>query len=192
MYVQPHHTAEELAARIRTEPRGKLARRLTAVRLALLGQAPEQIGPQVLLPPRQVRTWLSRYNASGLGGLLDRQGKGRKGPLTPQQEELLKQRLEAGPTEADGVCSLRGEDVRRILKEEFGVLRCLQAVYDLLHRLGFSLLRPRPRHPKGDPARQEAFKKSCPRRPPKRRRHTPDRRSRCGSRTRPASARRGR
>jgi hypothetical protein len=40
------------------------------------------------------------------------------------------------------------------------VLRCLQAVYDLLRRLGFAPLLPCPRHPKGDPARQEAFKKS--------------------------------
>lgn len=192
MHVQPHHTAEELAARIRSEPRAKLGRRLTAVRLALLGQAPEQVGPQVLLSARQVRTWVRRYNAAGLGGLLDRPGRGRKGPLTAAQEQRLKERLRAGPTPADGVCSLRGADVRRILAAEFGVLRCLQAVYDLLHRLGFEPLRPRPRHPKGDPARQEAFKKSCPRpsrRPP---RPTRARRSRSGSRTRPASARRGR
>jgi transposase len=192
MHVQPHHTAEDLAARIRSEPRAKLARRLTAVRLALLGQAPEQVGPQVLLSPRQVRTWVRRYNAAGLDGLRDRPGRGRKGPLTAAQEQRLKDRLRAGPTPADGVCSLRGEDVRRILAEEFGVLRCLQAVYGLLHRLGFEPLRPRPRHPKGDPARREAFKKSCPR--PLRRSPRPTwaRRSRSGSRTRPASARRGR
>jgi len=190
MHVEPHHTAEELAARIRREPRAKLARRLTAIRLALLGQAPEQVGPQVLLSARQVRTWISRYNASGLGGLLDREGRGRKGPLTAEQEQRLRQRLRAGPTEADGVCSLRGADVRRVLEEEFGVLRCLQAVYGLMHRLGFEPLRPRPRHPKGDPARREEFKKSCPRSSPRSPPRTPARRSRRGSRTRPASARR--
>jgi transposase len=151
-----------LAARIRSEPRAKVARRLTAVRLALLGQAPEQVGSQVLLSARQVRTWITRYNAAGLDGLLDRKGRGRRGSLTAAQEQRLQERLRAGPTPADGVCSLRGEDARRILAEEFGVLRCLQAVYDLLHRPGFAPLRPRPRHPKGDPARQEAFKKSCP------------------------------
>ncbi len=160
MHVEPHQTAEELAARIRCEPRAKLARRLTAVRLALLGQSPEQVGPQVLLSARQVRTWISRYNAAGPDGLLDRAGRGRKGPLTAEQRQRLKERLQAGPTPADGVRSLRGEDVRRILEKEFGVLRCLQAVYGLLHRLGFAPLRPRPRHPKGDAARQEEFKKS--------------------------------
>jgi transposase len=190
MRAEPHHSAEDLAARIRREPRGKIARRLTAIRLALLGQVPEQIGPQVLLSARQVRTWINRYNRGGLDGLLDRKGRGRKGPLSAEQGQRLKQRLQAGPTEADGVCSLRGADVRRILEEEFGVLRCLQAVYGLMHRLGLEPLRPRPRHPNGDPARQEEFKKtslgSSPRSPPP----TPARRSRRGSRTRPASGRR--
>jgi transposase len=192
MHVQPHHTAEELATRIRAATSAKIARRLTAVRLALLGQTPEQVGPQVLLSARQVRTWITRYNAAGPAGLLDRTGRGRKGPLTAEQQQRLQERLQAGPTPADGVCSLRGEDVRRILAKEFGVLRRLQAVYDLLHRLGFAPLRPRPRHPKGDAARQEEFKKSCPRLSPKPRRHTRGKRLKPGSRTRPASARRGR
>lgn len=70
-------------------------------------------------------------------------------------------RLRAGPTDADGVCALRGEDVRRILAAEFGVVRSLQATYDLLHRLGFEPLRPRPAHPKGDSAARAAFKNAC-------------------------------
>ena len=31
MHVEPHHTADELAALIRAEPRAKIARRLQAV-----------------------------------------------------------------------------------------------------------------------------------------------------------------
>jgi transposase len=192
MHVEPHHTGEELAALIRSEAAAKLARRLTAVRLVLLGQTPEQAGPQVLLSARQVRTWVNRYNAEGPAGLADKAGRGRKGPLTAEQGQALKRRVQAGPTPADGVCTLRGEDVRRILKEEFGVLRGLQAVYNLLHRLGLEPLRPRPRHPKGDPAKQEAFKKSSPRPSPRRRRPTPASGSRSGSRTRPGSGSRAR
>jgi transposase len=128
MHVEPHHTAEQLAGMTRAEPRSKRARRLSAVRLALLGQAAPAIAPQVLLSERQVRTWVARYNANGLAGLDDLQGRGRKGPLTPQQERRLRQRLRAGPTQADGCCAFRGRDVRRILREEFGVLRSLDAV----------------------------------------------------------------
>jgi transposase len=192
MHVEPHHTPDQLAALIRTEPRAKVARRLTAVRLALLGQAAPAIAAQVLLSDRQVRTWVARYNQGGPGALADRPGRGRHGPLTAEQQGRLRDRLRAGPTEADGVCALRGEDVRRLLQAEFGVLRSLQAVYDLLHRLGFGPLRPRPRHPKGDPQRQEEFKKSSPAGSPKSPRPTPASTSRPGSRTRPASASRAR
>jgi len=126
MRVTPHHTAEQLATLIRAEPRAKVARRLAAVRLALLGHTAPDIAAQVLLSDRQVRTWVARYNAGGAEALADRPGRGRKGPLTAAQEQGLTERLRAGPTPADDACTLRGQDVRRILAEEFGVLRSLQ------------------------------------------------------------------
>jgi transposase len=192
MHVDAHDTPERLADLIRAEPRARVARRLMAVRLALLGRTAPEIAPQVLLSERQVRAWVARYNADGAAALADRPGRGRKGPLSADDERRLRDRLRAGPTEADGVCALRGEDVRRILREEFGVVRSLQATYDLLHRLGFEPRRPRPRHPKADASAQEAFKKASPTgwpRPPRRTRASG---SRSGSRTRPASARRAR
>ena len=192
MHVAPHCTADQLAAAIRAEPRARVARRLTAVRLARLGHTAAGVAGQVLLSERQVRTWVARYNAGGPTALVDRPGRGRKAALTPDQQDRFQDRLRAGPTAADGVCTLRGEDARRILREEFGVRRSLQAVYDLLHRLGFEPLRPRPRHPAADAAAQQRFKKVSPGGSPKSRRRTRPSGSKSGSRTRPASARRGR
>ena len=192
MLVTPHHTAEQLAELIRAESRAKTARRLTAVRLALLGHTAADAAGRVLLSERQVRTWVARYNAAGTAGLADAAGRGRKPPLDAAQAARLAERLRAGPTPADGVCTLRGEDVRRILREEFGVLRCLQAVYDLLHRLGFEPLRPRPRHPSADAEARAAFKKVSPRSSPRSGRPGRASGSRYGSRTRPASASRAR
>jgi transposase len=98
-----------------------------------------------------------------LAGLEDEPGRGGKLPLDAEQQAELQRRLAAGPQEQDGGCTLRGEDVRRILHEEHGVKRSLSAVYYLLHRLGYSCLVPRPKHRKTDPERQEHFfKKSCP------------------------------
>lgn len=162
MHVEAHHTADQLAELIRAQSQAKVARRLSAVRLALLGRTAVDVGERVLLSERQVRVWVARYNEGGTDALADRTGRGRKPPLTGDQEQQLKNRLRAGPIDADGVCTLRGEDVRRILKAEFGLTRSLQAVYDLLHRLGFEPLRPRPRHPKSDPVAAERFKKASP------------------------------
>ena len=68
------------------------------------------------------------------------------------------QRLEAPPRPEDGVCALRAADVRRILEREFGVTMGRQAVYDLLPRLGYSDLMPRPHHEDANPEVQEFFK----------------------------------
>jgi len=108
---------------------------------------------------RAVQDWVARYNQEGLNGLETRPGRGRKGPPTAEEAERFRRRIEAGALPEDGVCVLRGLDVQRILRKEFGTLRSLDAVYRLLHRLGFSSLVPRPRHPKADPADQEEFKK---------------------------------
>ena len=53
---------------------------------------------------------------------------------------------------------VRGLDVQRILEQEFGALMSLQAVYDLLHRLGYNDLMPRPHHENAIPEVQEFFK----------------------------------
>jgi transposase len=160
MHVEPHCTLPELDELIRTERRPWVARRLRAIRSAVLGDTAGDIVEDLGASERSVRGWVARYNAGGLAALVDRPGRGRKSPVPADREEELKARLRAGPTAADRVCTLRGADVRRILADEFGVVRSLAATYDLLHRLGFEPLRPRPRHPKASDEEQEAFKKS--------------------------------
>ena len=159
MRVDPHYTADELAELARTEGRPAVARRLGAIRLAVLGDTALDIAEDLGSSERAVRGWVARYNAGGPAALIGRPGRGRRGPLDAAGQEKLKARLRVGATPDDGVCTLRGQDVRRILKDEFGVVRSLAATYDLLHRLGFEPLRPRPRHPKASPADQEAVKK---------------------------------
>ena len=117
---------------------------------------------QVGLSRRICQRWLARYNEFGLAGLDDRRGAEPQSPLTPEQESLVRQRIEAGPRPDDRVCSLRGVDFQRILAGEFGVLRSLSAVYHLLHRLGYSYLRPRPRHRLADPQAQEELQAALP------------------------------
>jgi len=109
---------------------------------------------------RAVRNWVNGYNRRGLGGVRDRRG-GRRCRLSRAQLERVRVRLLAEPTVADGVCSLRGVDVRRILRAEFGAAYARSSVYYFLHHtLGFSYLKPRPLHTQTDLAAQAAFKKT--------------------------------
>jgi len=71
--------------------------------------------------------------------------------LPRDREDQLRARLNAGAQPNDGVCTLRGKDVVRILEKEFGLKYRLGGAYDLLGRLGYSCLTPRPLHEKSDP-----------------------------------------
>jgi transposase len=65
--------------------------------------------------------WVHLYRDGGLAALLSGKSAGRPTKLPRAREPELVKRLEAGPKESDGVCTLRGKDVVRILEQEFGV-----------------------------------------------------------------------
>jgi transposase len=162
MKLAVHHTEAQLQNLVDRERRADESNRLRTVLFAKQGFTAPEIATCTGFSRRTVQGWVARYNLHGVKGLETKPGRGRKGPLSAEEVERLKQRIEAGPLPEDGVCTLRGQDIKRILLAEFGKLRSLSAVYGLLHRLGYSSLVPRPQHPQSDPAAQEDFKKSSP------------------------------
>lgn len=157
MEIRPHLSLDELKQLARTEKDAGRVQRLRIVILALEGWTAPAIATAVGLSRRVCQSWAARYNQAGLEGLADRRRNTKGLPLDPRPEVEFRQRIEAGPTADDQVCSLRGRDLQRILETEFQVLRSLSGVYWLLHRLGYSYLRPRPKHPKSDPEAVERF-----------------------------------
>lgn len=164
MHVRDHLSLEHLERIEREENDAHRSKRLRIVILAIRGFTAPAVAMSVGLSRRVCQRWVGRFNEFGLDGLEDRRGGQERLPLTIEQQETMRKRLDAGPLREDAVCSLRGVDLKRILAEEFGVLRSLSAVYKLLHRLGYSYLRPRPRHRKADPQAQEEFQQQLPRR----------------------------
>jgi transposase len=162
MEIASHLPLAELKRLERSEKDADRARRLRIVILAIEGWTAPSIAMAVGLSRRICQRWTQRYNEQGLAGLDDRRGREPRPTLTSEQEVEVRRRIEAGATGEDAVCSLRGKDLQRILAEEFGVLRSLAAVYHLLHKLGYSYLRPRPRHRKADPQAVEIFMSEWP------------------------------
>lgn len=162
MNLKDHLPLAELKRLERSEKDADQARRLRIVILAIEGWTAPAIAMAVGLSRRICQRWVRRYNELGLEGLDDQRGRDPRRPLTPEQEAEIRLRIEAGPTPEDKVCSLRGKDFQRILADEFDVMRSLASVYHLLHRLGYSYLRPRPRHRKSDPEKIKAFKEQWP------------------------------
>lgn len=110
-----------------------------------------------------VQRWAYAYRDGGIAALTVRPRGGSAPKLPPDKQPAFLERFKAGPTQRDdGVCRLGGKDAVRILKAEFGVEYTLTGAYELLHRLGLSCLRPRPRHRKSDPLAQKQWLDRAP------------------------------
>ena len=147
---------------IRKTTNAKQRDRYRMVRLALDGEQKRRIAHLLGVAKSTVETWVYRYRDHGIGALVPIKQPGAAPRLDPSQHERLRARLDAGATEADGVCTLRGRDVQRILEREFGVKYSLTQAYAILHRLGYSCLSPRPRHEHHDEQAQQRFKEVTP------------------------------
>jgi transposase len=156
--VADHHTLAQLQVLADAIPQKRTWKRVQAVILAKQGWTANRIAPALGCSLRSAKNWVAQYNRGGIEALREQSRPGRPRSLAPEHYPRLRQRIEAPPRPEDGVCALRAADVRRILEREFGVLMGRQAVYDLLHRLGYSDLMPRPHHEDANPEVREFFK----------------------------------
>jgi len=163
MQVEAHVSLEELKRIERQEKDAGRSKRLRIIILAIEGWTAPALAMSVGLSRRICQRWVYRYNEEGLVGLDDQRRTSRPSlPIPTEQVEQLRERLAAGPLPEDQVATLRGKDLQRILAAEFGVTRSLASVYHLLHKLGYSYLKPRPRHRQADAAKQAEFVEQLP------------------------------
>jgi putative transposase len=161
MNIKEHHTSEQLLSLYKSEPNSKLARRIQGVYLAHNGHSCPEIIQITGACRRAVQQWIQKYNRGGIEALKDKPRPGKPTTLPRRMERKFCRRIESGPSQQDGVSVLNGQSIKLILEREFGVVYSLWGVYDLLHRLGYSCLCPRPQHEQADPQAQEVFKKTC-------------------------------
>ena len=159
MKIELYHSTDELKQLFRKEKDSRLATRIRAVYLALMGKTAPEIATLLGYSRRRIQDWIYAYNQKGLEGLQDSPGRGTGCKLNADQVQWLRQRIDEGPRPEDGVCVLRGKEIQCIIAKQFDVHYSLSAIYKLLHRLGYSYVSSRPEHPKGNPEARETFKK---------------------------------
>ena len=155
MRVVTHHTVEQLQHLQRKADRPSMVLKLRAIALARKCWIAPDIADALGKSTRTIQQWADDYNTQGLEGLRDRRG-GNHRYLNAQQEQQLKDRIDAAAEDPnDGVRHVA--ELAPWIEEHFGVTYSLSGLYDLLHRLGYEWLVPRPRHIKNDPEMIEAF-----------------------------------
>jgi transposase len=149
---------DRLRVLIRAEKDAEQRDRLLCAWHALGGEEAAEIAAALCRSRRFVQRWAYADRDGGIDALAARPRGGDTPRLHGAAAASLAARLDAGATAGDRVCTLRGKDVQRIIKEELGTDLSLSSVYRTLERMGYSCLAPRPRHEKQDLEAQTKFK----------------------------------
>ena len=185
------HSSRDLRKMSRKARTPKVARRMLAIANALDGMSREMAARLAGMERQTLCDWVHRYNDAGVEGLYDRKSPGAPPKLDEAQRLEIREIVLKGPDPAvDGIVRWRCCDLKAIIEKKYGVNYHERYLGDFLDKLGLSYVTGRPRHPKGDPQKQEDFKKTLRRSSPKPSLNTPKARpSKSGSRTKRASAR---
>ena len=163
--LREDHSADELRALARRSKDVNQSRRLLSLAAVRDGKDRGEAARIGGMDRQTLRDWVHRFNAAGPEGLLDNWTEGPKSRLSAEQLAELARIVEAGPDrERDGVVRWRRIDIKRVIKERFGVDFHERYVGTLLKKLGFSHISARPRHPAQDERIVEAYKKTSRRR----------------------------
>jgi transposase len=169
--VPPHLRGKRARSRVLREQREALSRndlkswqRSSAVLQCLDGASLVDTAASLGVTHSAVSKWLSGYVEEGFEVLRPKRPPGPTSRLSADQLEELGRAIDAGP-EAAGFASgiWTALMVAEFIREHFGVTYNWKHVPELLHRIGFSVQRPRKRLSRADHEAQEYCKSSpCP------------------------------
>jgi transposase len=143
---------------IAKETNGRMRIRLIALSHIQAGTNKTQTAKYLKVSRRIVNEWVAKFYAEGLDGLKEKPRPGRPTALTNAQIAQFKQYVLNNSIKAKGG-RLKATDMAEYVNIEFGTKYSIQNIYLILHKLNFSWITSRSRHPKQSEEVQEAFKK---------------------------------
>lgn len=154
----PNTSVARLRSMHKKEKDPKARRRLLACIHRKEGRTIMEIAAAINEPRSTVTDWLRR---AGAGGLHDVKNEGAACKLDGRQIRSLVRDLDAGPAAVGmGAGAWTMPLVRAHIKKRFGAEYHIRSVWDLVRRLGFTHMKPRPRDTRGaSPSEAREFKK---------------------------------
>jgi len=151
---------KEILALSKQEKNANKKIRLLAVATFLQINNRSEVARRLNVSRRSLNDWVSSFLNQGLAGLEDKPRIGKKSRLTPKQKEQVCQFVKDA-THATNGGRLIAEDIQQSIASQYDVSYSHSHVYRLLHKLGFSWITSRSKHPKQSAEAQKTFKKTA-------------------------------
>jgi len=155
----PRVSMEELRQSYEREQSGWPKIRLLVAIKRKEGQSMDAIAEHLQISRTAVNETLHRFQKRGSSAKDDEKRSGRPRKLSQKQLKNLRKSLISGPRKGTNVLWTT-RMILDLVKRDYGLHYTPRHVRRLLHQLGFSLQKPRPRHYKTDIAKQAHFKKT--------------------------------
>lgn len=135
-------------------------RRAKAVLGYIGGVAVIELSEKLDVTRGSINRWLQWYDAAGADGLRPSKAPGGIPKLSANQQDELVALIEAGPLACGFVSGIwTGPRIGELIRRRFGVSYHNHHVPWVLHKLGFSVQRPRKRLARADKEKQELWLK---------------------------------
>jgi len=121
------------------------------------GKTQEEIAGLLDCHQSSVSRFIAKYKRRGIVEDLPRSGRPTK--LTKKRLSQLKKKILVEIKAANNeFCSVNTKQVGNIIHQEIGELYSLRHVERIMHKLGFSLITPRPQHIRHDQKKVDKFR----------------------------------
>ena len=121
------------------------------------GKTQQEIAELLNCHQSSVSRFLFKYRRKGIIQNLPRSGRPTK--LTKKTISGLKKKIAAEIEAAnDEFCSVSTKEIRKLIHRDIGELYSLRHVERIMHKLGFSLITPRPQHLRHNQAKVDRFR----------------------------------
>lgn len=145
----------------RVERDAKIKIKLQALHHLQSGKKILDVAEIVLADERTVRSWLRSFLDFDYEGLIEREGRGRKPRLPPDEEEHFKYAIDELQAAKNGG-RITVYDIQELLAEGFDCNYSTSGIYCLLDRLNIVWISGRSRHPKHSQEAIDTFKENFP------------------------------
>jgi transposase len=150
---------EELEASYKDCNDAKLRTRMLAVLQTWDGKPSLEVAKDIHMADTNVRKWVHRFNELGIAGLIDTRRSNRASYLSSEQKQSVIDALQKSPRE----CGYNKSNwtmplLKKWISKQWGINYKASSLYDLVHKLGFTLQRPKKQSRNAKKDLQEQYK----------------------------------